>query len=422
MGQPERYHSLARQLTLQNLLIIAVSLLIAGSLSFSLFWTMMMQRLESSSLLHATQLASQIEVMLVFGDRSAAVGELSYHADYRPANEIGVYQANADLFVWWPETAVPSAQQPPTLDVLPSLKRNNRELIIWVPVIGKDRVEGFVYIREQLDQEYAWLTRFLAGQLMLIVLVFVGAGIWSWHANRRAFRPLKALTELATEVSHSRNFKLRAPIRQHDDIGRLSSHFNELLKRLEFWQRDMHQQLVEQQAHSDAMQALAHCDELTGINNRLTFNKHLGQEVNYTLTQQQKIALLFIDLDNFKFVNDTFGHNAGDFVLQTVAERLQECVRQQDECYRLGGDEFAILMRSIPDALAAEQLAKRILQSVQEPIHYLQQVMPIGCSIGIALCPENADNAALLLEQADQAMYQAKHTGRNRFVRYGAPV
>lgn len=420
MAPSVRYHSLAKHLTLQNLFMIAASLIVAGILSYTLFWTMMMQRLESSSLLHATQLASQIEVMLVFEDKKSVEKELRYHADYRPTSNILVFNTNGDLFAEWPEASTPNSTiSPNPPETMPLLQRDGKQLSIWVPIMANDRREGILYIHELLDQEYAWLSRFLMGQFALILLVFIAAAFWLWHTNRRAFRPLGALTKLATEVSDTRNFKLRATVYKQDDIGRLSTYFNELLKRLEFWQQDLHQQLATQQAHGEAMQALAHSDELTGINNRLTFNQHLGKQVSFSLEQQQTTALLFIDLDKFKYVNDTFGHKAGDLVLQEVAKRIQECIRQQDDCYRLGGDEFAVLMRAIPSALAAEHVASRILQSIGQPILYQQQEMPIGCSIGIALCPDNASEATQLLEQADHAMYQAKHSGRNCYVRYG---
>lgn len=422
MAQTVRYQSLAKYLTLQNLLIIAASLIAAVVLSYSLFWTMMMQRLESSSLLHATQLASQIEVMLVFEDKNSVAKELHYHADYRPTQHIHVFNSNGELFAQWGASSTITElpiQQPETM---PLLKRDGKQLDISVPIISNNRLEGTLHIREQLDKDFAWISHFLIGQVALIFFVFIGAGLWLWHVNRRAFRPLHALTGLASEVSVTRNFKLRATIYKQDDIGRLSTHFNELLKRLEFWQKDLHQQLASQQAHGEAMQALAHNDELTGINNRLTFNQHLSQQVSFSREHQQTIALLFIDLDNFKYVNDNFGHKAGDHVLQDVAKRIQESIRQQDDCYRLGGDEFAVLMRAMPSALAAEQLADRILQSIRQPIFFQQQEMPIGCSIGIALCPDDASDATLLLEQADKAMYQAKHNGRNRYVRYGGMV
>lgn len=417
------YQSLARRLTLQNVLIIATSLLVAGGLSFTLFYSMVIQRIESSSLLHATQLASQIEVMLVFGDSNSLTTELGYHADYRPTEQIVVFTPDGDVFARWPHLPTLTTENSVHLSVSqPLLQRENSLLHIWVPVVGKDRIEGVLYIHEQLDQEMALLYRFLAGQITLIVLVFMVAGFWLRHAHRHAFRPLKELTELATEISNTRNFKLRSTVHQHDDIGRLSSHFNELLKRLEFWQKDLYQQLADQQAHGDAMQALAHSDELTGINNRLTFNHHLSHQIAYADEHKQTVALLFIDLDKFKFVNDTYGHQAGDLVLVTVANRLQECIRQQDDCYRLGGDEFAVLMRAMPNASAADYLAQRILDMVALPISFQEQLLPIGCSIGIALYPDNANHATLLLELADKAMYQAKHSGRNQYVRYGATL
>lgn len=421
MPPTKNYQSLASRLTFQNLMVIAFSLVVAGALSFALFWTMMMQRIESSSLLHATQLANQVEIMVVFEDKTAATLELKNHAGYRAVKHIFLYKKNGDLFTSWPENLDVTPLIQPNLTLTePQLIRENAELSIAAPVIGKGSIEGFLYINEHLEQEYSWFYRLFFGQLALVSVVFITAGLWLGYANRRSFKPLLALTNLATDISNNRNFKLRATIYEQDDIGQLSSHFNELLKRLEFWQKDLHQQLAEQQAHGEAMQVLAHNDDLTGINNRLTFNQHLSSAFIFADEHNQKMALLFIDLDKFKFVNDTYGHKAGDKVLITVAQRLTECIREHDDCYRLGGDEFAVIMRGISNREVADQLAARILHVISQQIKFEQQVLPIGCSIGIAIYPDNADSTSLLFELADKAMYDAKHLGRNCYVRYGA--
>jgi diguanylate cyclase (GGDEF)-like protein len=127
---------------------------------------------------------------------------------------------------------------------------------------------------------------------------------------------------------------------------------------------------------------------------------------------------LFIDLDNFKTVNDRWGHDAGDEVLQIVAKRVQSQLRQTDRLFRLGGDEFAVLLTDIVQPDWAMQLADRLIQSVREPMWLKNSLMPVGATVGLAFCPQDSTDAALLLQQADQAMYQAKRAGKNTCRRF----
>ncbi len=133
---------------------------------------------------------------------------------------------------------------------------------------------------------------------------------------------------------------------------------------------------------------------------------------------RQPLALLFIDLDNFKTVNDRWGHDAGDEVLQIVAKRMLSQLRQTDTVFRLGGDEFAVLLINVAQPGSAEQLAQRLIQSVQEPMWVKNALMPVGATVGLAFCPQDSQDSAELLQQADQAMYQAKRAGKNTWRRF----
>ena len=154
-------------------------------------------------------------------------------------------------------------------------------------------------------------------------------------------------------------------------------------------------------------------DDLPGLANRKAFLAQLKQAQDEAGQLQRPLALFYIDLDRFKEVNDRFGHDAGDELLTQIAERLRSSLRAPDRVYRLGGDEFTLLM---PGGTldSAQRLAARLLASLHEPI-YLKQVMVdfVTPSIGIALYPEHADEAATLISAADAAMYQAKQQ-RNR--------
>lgn len=139
--------------------------------------------------------------------------------------------------------------------------------------------------------------------------------------------------------------------------------------------------------------------------------------VAQTVRDNALSALMFIDLDNFKQVNDRHGHEAGDEVLREVARRMQAVLRLSDRLCRLGGDEFALLLPNLPDEGGAEHLAGRLVAAVREPMLVHGELMPVGATIGLAFCPLDARDAAGLLNRADAAMYVAKRAGKNTFRR-----
>jgi len=167
---------------------------------------------------------------------------------------------------------------------------------------------------------------------------------------------------------------------------------------------------------------LAHHDALTGLANRLVFNANLEQAIERALRHKQKVALLFLDLDRFKVINDTLGHTAGDKLLQVVSDRLKQCVRAQDMVSRLGGDEFTIILEEITDSKDAAILAQKIISSITEPIQLDEQEVVVSSSVGISVYPDDASNAPDLIKAGDAAMYRAKNRGRHTFEFYVAEL
>lgn len=162
----------------------------------------------------------------------------------------------------------------------------------------------------------------------------------------------------------------------------------------------------------------ARFDTLTDLPNRLFFNEELLHSIKKSKTNQTKIALLFIDLDRFKEVNDTLGHACGDRVLQEAARRIKNTLRADDTLFRLGGDEFIIIMENISNPEDASKLAQRIVSALEEPMTLRQNTIYISSSIGVSIYPDDSLNAADLVRCADSAMYKAKEDGRNNFKFY----
>lgn len=173
--------------------------------------------------------------------------------------------------------------------------------------------------------------------------------------------------------------------------------------------------ISERRRAEERIRHLAHHDTLTGLPNRHLFNDRLAMALSRARRSGAKLALMYVDLDRFKPINDTLGHEAGDAVLKTVAERLSQSLRKVDTVARVGGDEFVVIAESITSVEDAGVVARKILESLREPIAFRVHECQIGCSIGISLFPEHGEDPDTLCRTADSAMYAVKAAGRNDF-------
>ena len=159
---------------------------------------------------------------------------------------------------------------------------------------------------------------------------------------------------------------------------------------------------------------LAYYDVLTGLPNRTLLRDRLGQMIAISHRDGHQFSLLFLDLDRFKYINDSMGHSVGDRLLQSVASRIQECIREGDTVARLGGDEFIVLLRETGES-AASVVAQKLLSALATPYDLDGQVIATQASIGISVYPDHAQDADILIKNADMAMYRAKEEGRNNY-------
>jgi diguanylate cyclase (GGDEF)-like protein len=178
---------------------------------------------------------------------------------------------------------------------------------------------------------------------------------------------------------------------------------------------ESHRMILQLNTARERARHLATHDQLTGLANRSLFHDRLAQAVSAARRSRQRLAVLFLDLDGFKSINDTLGHAVGDGLLRGIARRLASCLRETDTAARLGGDEFAVLLTNLAGELDAATVARKLLSALGEPLQFRQQSTTIRCSIGIASFPRDAQDAEALLKRSDTAMYHAKERGGNRF-------
>lgn len=173
-----------------------------------------------------------------------------------------------------------------------------------------------------------------------------------------------------------------------------------------------------QRSDDDHYAHLATHDALTGLSNRLILNDRLEHAISHADRTQKKIAILFCDLDNFKPINDTYGHDVGDNVLIHCANHFKKMLRMEDTICRYGGDEFVIILEDLDDDVVLQNLLDKVMTVTDEPAVVAEHSIPIEMSVGVSVYPHDCGEVGCLIKQADQAMYNAKHAGKNRMIFY----
>jgi diguanylate cyclase (GGDEF)-like protein len=179
---------------------------------------------------------------------------------------------------------------------------------------------------------------------------------------------------------------------------------------------------TDRKANQERMEHLAYYDQLTGLHNRVLFKDQLRKALNSCQRNNTQFSLMYLDLDHFKRINDTLGHEAGDVLLVEVARRLRTCLREEDIVARLGGDEFAVLLQQVTNPQYAYSVANKIIAALNQPLVLHGKEVVIGVSIGITMAPNDSEDIDSLMKNADLAMYRAKEKGRNKFQFYTADM
>ncbi len=232
---------------------------------------------------------------------------------------------------------------------------------------------------------------------VVIALILIGLLV-AW-----LLRPLLRAASQADRMTRGELALAPLTVVRDDEIGHLTRAFNRLLAKL--------------LDHQEALARLAHHDTLTGLPNRKLLDDRLQQALERAKRHGHQVAVLYLDLDGFKKLNDTLGHEAGDLALREIAHRLQSLVRQTDTVARIGGDEFVLLAADFeePALQGAQTLARRCVEAIGQPLQLANADTVIGASVGIAL-GSGGETPQDLLAAADKAMYQAKHSGRRSHV------
>jgi diguanylate cyclase (GGDEF)-like protein len=296
-------------------------------------------------------------------------------------------------------------------------------------------VIGYVRLGMGFDRGWARLRVNLIGALSVVALVVMLAIVVTLLVTRRLVAPIRQLMRAARAVGAGK-LDVYVPAKSSDELGLLTHTFNHMTQRLAesqaevaTYQRTLEDKVAQRTKELEVATAqaykLAQHDILTGLPNRSLLNQRLKQIVAQASRDGHQVACLFLDFDHFKRINDTLGHDAGDQLLQAVAQRLTGAVRESDTVARLGGDEFVLILPGLDPMHAAFEVMSvltRVRESFLAPFRLADQTPTLTCSIGVSVYPVDATDPSGLIKQSDTAMYAAKEAGRNAYRFYTADM
>jgi len=254
---------------------------------------------------------------------------------------------------------------------------------------------------------------YLILSLLATTLAFAVAALL--FLEKEVLSPLTGLSKTVSSIGKSRDLSARVPVRGRNELSTLAGEMNKMLQSLE-------ESGTERKRAEETLRYMAYHDPLTGLPNRALFNDRLTLELARAQRNRQKLAVMLLDLDYFKNINDTLGHSVGDRLLQVAGNRLRSLLRSSDTVARMGGDEFLLMLPEIARVQDTSRVAQKILGAFREPFVLDGHKLHTTASIGIATYPDAGEDADTLTKNADIAMYRAKKRGRNNYEHYSVEV
>jgi diguanylate cyclase (GGDEF)-like protein len=438
--------SIRHKLTLIIMLISTITLMVA-SFAFLTSDRLYTQKNVGDSLgIMADMIAANSAAALLFGDPVAASETLGFLAMQANIEAGVIYDMENEIFAMYRKTGMQ--------EELPDPEVQSENILFWgdhvelfSDIIYEGEKIGVIYLRSDMraiHDRLSWFLGIVAAVLLVSLLVAYSLSSQLQHIITA---PLFRLSAIARRISTEKNYTLRVGGASRDELGALVVDFNTMLdeieardEKLKTHQEELEARVVQrtreleranlelaaskEQAESVAkrMQFHAHHDALTGLPNRVLLNDRIKSELAHARREQSLMALLFLDLDRFKIINDSLGHATGDQLLRIISRRIKDCIREGDTVARLGGDEFMVLLPRITSASDAGRIGNKIIESLTDPVACNGHDLHITTSVGISIYPFDGTDSDTLVKNADISMYRAKELGRNKVVYYTAEL
>lgn len=432
--------SIRRKLTMIIMIIVTVSLLLA-SVAFITSDRLYTQKNVGENLrMMAGMIAASSTAAILFSDSTSAVETLSFLDSQENIETAIIYDAEREVFARYSKDGF--------TETLPEPSGLTENLLFWgdhielfTNITYQGEVIGNIYLRSDLQATHDRLVWFLTIVGAVLAVSLLVAFTLIARMQHIITAPLLRLSAIARRISTERNYSLRVQGIGKDELGILIHDFNAMLdeikmrdEQLENHKEELEERVTQrtneleqanrqlaaskEEAESVAkrMEYHAHHDDLTGLPNRVLLNDRLNTELSHARRNQSMLALLFLDLDRFKLINDSLGHATGDQLLRIVSRRLSSCLRDGDTVARLGGDEFMVLLPQISSSPDAGRIGNKIIAALTEPCSCNGHDLHITTSVGISIYPYDGTDAETLVKHADISMYRAKELGRNKMI------
>lgn len=394
--------SIQSKLVLINVLVIAVALVPIVAVMFGYEYYAVRNATLQEIRVQSEIVSDNAAAAMAFGDATTAYEALATLRSSPDVLRASLYLPDRSELAYY--------QRNPTLPVTRTVqeKRNveYEELTRNVFKLSKriylrSKFVGTLVLESSLNSFYRRVTLYIAA-ISLATIISVVIAIWlATQLKQSITKPLSQLMALANRVAEDQDYTVRPIAERADEIGDLSRAFRDMMSNL--------------QERDERLQELAFYDGVTGLPNRHYFKERVEQAVENALRYQTRCCLMFIDLDDFKIVNDKLGHHIGDDLLREVGKRLAGALRNNDQVCRIGGDEFAVILENVKDLHTPARLAEKIIAAVSQPAELQGHRVVVGASIGISACPDFAGDTSGLLQTADAAMYVAKGRTKNTY-------
>jgi diguanylate cyclase (GGDEF)-like protein len=404
-----------------NALTVGIVLLLLGGGMLGAEYYLAREAMLADLQVQARVLAANSSAAVAFGDRRAAAEIISALRVAPQVRRAVLSTADGGVLASFQrdpgEAAPPSPEAP-----VPRHQFSEGMLQLDEDIIAGGRSIGRLDIVADLSTLHTRLAGYLGALLLISGLALTVAHALLRQLQQGITGPVTRLAEVARRLARERDYSVRVPVDSRDEVGELAASFNAMVEQLQSRETALARELQERRRAEERLHTLAHYDTVTRLTNRHYFNERLRLAVERATRFEEPMAVAFLDLDNFKIVNDTLGHHIGDAVLETVGSRLSGVLRTGDTVSRIGGDEFAMILENVRHSSAAAAVLRKCVQALNEPIKVAGHELFVSGSAGFSMCPADATEIPQLLLYADTAMYHAKAKGKNTFQAFDAEM
>jgi len=431
-----RNYPITKKLTavimLASILVVMLSFLLFVSLEVISYW-----KLEEEKLTSMADIIGQNSVAAItFGDAKAAEETLSGLRNNPHILAAHIENTDESVFAEYLSTTDPGRRLTSVTGTSANSLKAVKHRPFWAgitmlevsrPIMLDNKMIGRIVIQSDRDE----LTNRLGSISLVSILILLSSFLFAFFISRRlqhlVSQPILDILQTMRAISRERKYSLRVAKQSEDELGALTDGFNDMLDQIQLRDAELEKELVIRKRAEAQVRRLAYYDSLTGLPNRTLFKELMSKALAQAERHKKTMAVMFLDLDNFKRINDTLGHAVGDQLLQAIPDVVLKCIRKSDifarhrddeileAMTRLGGDEFIILLNVINKSEDAAIIARRILTEMINPFSVDDNKIYCTASIGIAIFPQDGKDGDTLLKCADMAMYHAKAEGRNNF-------